>query len=113
MLPMSTEAGDKNGNTRRYADTGIRELVQLMMRNGVMPSAMTAKIAGGAQMFATKLQSFNIGERNVAAVKRILSDLRIRLVAEDCGLNYGRTVFFNPADGMMEIKSANSTTKKI
>jgi chemotaxis protein CheD len=112
MLPWSTESNDKNGNMRRYADTGIRELVQTMMRNGVMPSAMTAKIAGGAQMFATKMQSFNIGERNIEAVRKVLADFHIRIVAQDVGLNYGRTVFFNPADGIMEVKSASSGVKK-
>ncbi|MDR0920726.1 MAG: chemotaxis protein CheD [Oscillospiraceae bacterium] len=111
MLPSSLEASDKSGNMRRYADTGIRELVQMMMRNGVMPSGMVAKIAGGAQMFATKLQSFNIGERNVESVKKVLADFRIRIVAQDTGLNYGRTVFFNPADGAMQIKSANGQNK--
>lgn len=111
MLPWSHENGDINANPRRYADTGIRELVQKMMRSGVMPSQMVAKIAGGAQMFATKLQTFNIGERNVQAVKNCLLEWKIRIIAEDTGLNYGRTVFFYP-DGVMEVKSAAVTAVK-
>jgi chemotaxis protein CheD len=113
MLPWSTESQDKTGNMRRYADTGIRELVQMMMRNGVMPSTMTAKIAGGAQMFATKMQSFNIGERNIEAVRKVLADFHIRIIAQDVGLNYGRTVYFNPADGSMQIKSANGNNQTL
>jgi chemotaxis protein CheD len=112
MLPSSADAAG-GGNMRKYADTGVRELIQTMLRNGVMPSAMVAKIAGGAQMFATKLQSFNIGERNIEAVKKILKTFQIRIVAEDVGANYGRTVFFYPESGIMEVKSANSGIKRL
>lgn len=47
-----------------------------------------AKIAGGAQMFAMKTNNdtLRVGERNVEAVKKKLSELNIRLLAEDCGL---------------------------
>ena len=56
-------------NLRRYADTGIAELLQMMIRNGAKFPSITAKIAGGAQMFETKINTFNIGERNIEAVK--------------------------------------------
>lgn len=108
MLPDSKEALNPSDNFRRYADTGIAELIELMKRNGASVSAMTAKIAGGAQMFQTKLQSFNIGERNIAAVKRVLNQYRIRLIAEDTGSNYGRTVFFDVSTGIMQVKSVTN-----
>ena len=41
------------------------------------------------------------------AVKQELSRLRIPIIAEDTGKNYGRTLFFSVEDGMMRIKSAN------
>jgi chemotaxis protein CheD len=107
MLPTSTEATATSNNPRRFADTGIRELVQTLMRKGVMPSQLTAKIAGGAQMFATKLVTFNIGERNIAAVREQLRGFKIPIVAEDVGANYGRTVIFDPATGVMQVKSAS------
>jgi chemotaxis protein CheD len=113
MLPSSVESANKDGNMRRFADTGVRELVQLLMRNGVMPSHLNAKIAGGAQMFATNSATFNIGERNVEAVKKVLHELRIPIVAQDIGLNYGRTVFFNPTTGTMQIKSATMGVKEL
>lgn len=105
MLPDSKEATSASDNLRRYADTGIAELISMMQKRGASVQCMTAKIAGGAQMFATKLQTFNIGERNVAAVKRLLAAYRIRLIAEDTGLNYGRTVFFDVSTGIMQVKS--------
>ena len=112
MLPLSTEAAAGIDNKRRYADTGIRELLELMLKNGATKAGMTAKIAGGAQMFKVASAAFNIGERNVAAVKKTLATYGIRIVAEDTGLDYGRTQFFYADSGTMEIRAATKGTKK-
>lgn len=63
-------------------------------------------------MFATASDKFNIGERNVAAVKRILMANRIPILAEDTGLDYGRTQFFYPQTGVMEIRAAAKGIKQ-
>lgn len=112
MLPLSREAAGNNGidNRRRYADTGITELIQSMSLMGASPARLTAKIAGGAQMFSTTSSVFNIGERNVAAVKKILAAYKIRIIAEEIGENYGRTVFFHADTGIMEVRAATRTT---
>lgn len=111
MLPLSTEATGGGTNKRRYADTGIKELVDMMSRKGALTMHMTAKIAGGAQMFNTTSAVFNIGERNVAAVKKVLAEYKIRIIAEDTGLNYGRTQLFHADTGIMEIRAAMKQTK--
>lgn len=113
MLPLSTEASSPADNKRRYADTGIAELVQIMTMKGANTSRMTAKIAGGAQMFSVSSSVFNIGERNVTAVKQILANYRIRLLAEETGANFGRTVFFHTNNGIMEVRAATKTTLMI
>lgn len=111
MLPLSTEATNGVDNKRRYADTGIKELVELMTRNGASKFGLTAKIAGGAQMFKVASSTFNIGERNVAAVKKVLASYNIRIIAEDTGLDYGRTQYFHAETGTMEIRAAAKGTK--
>lgn len=113
MLPLSTEATGGGTNKRRYADTGIKELIETMNRKGASTLHMTAKIAGGAQMFSTASAVFNIGDRNVAAVKKILSDYKIRIIAEDTGLNYGRTQLLHADTGIMEIRAAMKPTKML
>jgi chemotaxis protein CheD len=90
-------------NIMKYADTAIEGLVRAMERLGASRSRLTAKIAGGAKMFAC--EGINMGDRNAEAVKRELRRLNIRLIAEDTGANYGRTVEFNPEDGSVMIKS--------
>ena len=107
MLPSSKEATKASDNLRRYADTGIEELVNMLKSKGVMVPNLTAKIAGGAQMFQTNCSTFNIGARNIAAVKQVLAKYRIPIIAEDTGLNFGRTVFFDVASGVMQVKSVN------
>ena len=90
-------------NIMKYADTAIEGLVKAMERQGASRARLTAKIAGGAKMFATS--TIGVGERNIIAVKNELRRLNIRLVAEDTGDTYGRTMEFNPDDGSVMIKS--------
>ena len=112
MLPLSTEAAGKVDNKRRYADTGIMELIQTMNLMGASTMRMTAKIAGGAQMFKGSSSSmFNVGERNVAAVKKVLASYKIRIIAEETGADFGRTVLFHGESGAMEVRAAMKPTK--
>ena len=107
MLPDSTQI-QNNSNIPKFADTGIDELIRRVVAAGASRARLVSKIAGGAQMFAAMSNSSiaNIGDRNVSAVKQWLAMLRIPIVAEDTGKDYGRTLFFDAATGTMRIKSA-------
>lgn len=109
MLPSSQGFANAAQQPYKFADTAIVQLVKKMQMMGAMPSRLQAKIAGGAQMFAARGNNSlaNIGERNVKAVKAELARLRIPIIAEDTGKNYGRTLFLSAADGVMKIKSVN------
>jgi len=109
MLPKISDFSDSKLVREKFADTAIEILLQKMLSNGAMKVRIRAKIAGGAQMFnnLNNVSLASIGERNVNAVKQELFRLRIPVVAEDTGKNYGRTVFFDANDGVMKIKSAN------
>lgn len=102
LLPESNICPNDT-NRMKYADTAIEDLVKALEKMGVPRSRLTAKIAGGAKMFATS--TIGVGERNVIAVKAELRRLNIRLVAEDTGDNYGRTMEVHPEDGSVMIKS--------
>ncbi len=112
MLPESTSGVNGASTPMRFADTAIPMLIRQMESMGASKARMKAKIAGGATMFATASDKFNIGERNVAAVKKILMANRIPILAEDTGLDYGRTQFFYPATGIMEIRAAAKGVKQ-
>lgn len=111
MLPDSTTGTNGATTPMRFADTALPMLIKQMESMGANRSRLKAKIAGGATMFATASDKFNIGERNVAAVKKFLMANRIPILAEDTGLDYGRTQLFYPATGVMEIRAAAKGVK--
>lgn len=107
MLPDSTHIRN-NQNTAKFADTGIKELYNLMLKNGACAGSLVAKIAGGAQMFSYgggNSEVMCVGQKNVEATKKALAQLRIRIVAEDTGLNYGRTIIFDSLTGNLRIRA--------
>lgn len=114
MLPDST-ALRNNENIYKFADTGIAELVRLMEQAGAKRSRMVAKIAGGAQMFAfqNKSELVRVGDRNVEASLKKLTELNIPVLAKDTGENYGRTVVFFPESGDFLIKAVGKPEKVI
>lgn len=114
MLPDSTKLKN-NTNIAKFGDTGIRELYRQMLANGASPRRMVAKIAGGARMFEVSGLSNigNVGARNTEAAKIILKELNIRLIAEDTGLNYGRTVELDCNNGDYIIKAVGKPQKII
>ncbi len=109
MLPTISDFPNTTTAREKYADTALELLLQRMASIGATKARIRAKIAGGAQMFAAVNNSTlsSIGERNVIAVKKELLRLRIPIVAEDTGKNYGRTVFFDSVEGNMRVKSVN------
>ena len=114
MLPDSTKIRN-NSNIAKFADTGIAELVRQMEASGVPRKRMVAKIAGGARMFEVSGSTSvgNIGEKNAVASKQKLKELGIPILAEDTGLNYGRTVELNCANGDYVIKAVGKPVKTI
>ena len=114
MLPDSTQMRN-NSNIAKFADTGIEELLRQVIKAGANRNRLVSKIAGGAKMFEVSGMSnvSNIGERNAFAAKQKLRELRIRLIAEDTGLNYGRTVELHCDTGEFYIKAIGKTPKII
>ena len=114
MLPDSTKMRN-NSNIAKFADTGIEELLNWMIKAGAVKSRLVAKIAGGAKMFEVSGLSDigNVGQRNAEASRAKLKQLGIRLIAEDTGLNYGRTVELHCDNGDYYIKSVGKPLKII
>ena len=113
MLPDSTSIRN-NSNIAKFADTGIQKLYDDMIKAGANKMKLVAKIAGGAKMFEMGgSSSINVGLRNAEASRAKLKQLGVRLVAEDCGLNYGRTVELYSETGEYYIKAVGKELKII
>ncbi len=116
MLPYSKEFKDCGElNRMKFADTAILDMYKQLVKLGAKPENFTAKIAGGANMFQSSVGGSmgNIGQRNVAYVKEVLKQLKVPIIAEDTGLNYGRTVFFDLATNVMKVQSLGKEIKEL
>ena len=109
VLPGKESAVSRE-NPYKFADEGVKELIREMERAGASRKRITAKIADGAKMFETASRQWEIGEQNVAAVKLALEKEGIRLVAENTGKNYGRTILFFAGDGKLEVRTVRQET---
>jgi len=108
MLPESRGEKDRPG---KYADTGITAVINEILKMGGDIKNLEAKIAGGASMFKNSNKTFEIGAKNVDAVKKILKDLGIRLVAEDTGGSRARSVEFDIASGELRVRKVGGGEK--
>ena len=115
MLPDSTRIKN-NQNIAKFGDTGIAETIRRMEELGAQKFRMVAKIAGGARMFAmstASLPNMNVGENNIESARKVFKEFGIEIIAEDVGLNYGRTIEFYSEDGSLVIKSVGKEPKTI
>ncbi len=114
MLPSSKHIKN-NKNKIKFADTGIEFLLDEMVKKGCNKSNIISKIAGGSQMFSFKSNNdmMRIGERNVISSKETLKALKIPIIAEDTGGNYGRTIEFHSNTGKLIIKTIGHGTHEI
>jgi chemotaxis protein CheD len=115
MLPSSEIAREGSLNIAKYADTAIPELISKMEKLGANISKLEAKLAGGAQMFAFagNNDTMRIGPRNVESCKEMLNRYKIPILAEDTGANYGRTIEFFSATGILLIRSVQLGVKEL
>jgi chemotaxis protein CheD len=114
MLPDCTKLKN-NSNIAKFGNSGILELYKEVVAKGANKRRLVAKIAGGACMFTSDGNSAagRVGARNVEMAKLMLKKLGVPLVAQDTGLNYGRTVELDCATGDFLIKSVGKPSKVV
>jgi chemotaxis protein CheD len=114
MLP-SSKTIKNNQNVAKFADTAIVKLIDDMKKEGANTRRLVSKIAGGSQMF--KFSSGNdmmkIGQRNAEAVREILKENKIPILADDTGGNFGRTIEFYSESGSLLIKTIGHGVKEV
>lgn len=106
LLPNESMSRDRS-NPAKFPTTAVPLMLHEMRQLGACAARVRATIVGGASMFANLLPAggINIGERNVTAVREVLAEARLPIVAQDTGSDYGRSVYFCLADGRVEVRS--------
>lgn len=114
MLAESTQSRAVE-NPAKFADTGMPLLLKEVLALGGVQRRLVAKMAGGAQMFAFAKTTdiMRVGTRNAEMVREILKQMKIRLLAEDTGKNYGRTVQIDLSNGVYTVKTMGKGEKEI
>lgn len=88
-----------------FADTGIPLLLKGMSKLGYNGNGkMTVKVAGGAAIMDPN-NTFNIGRRNILAIKKVLWKYKLGARAEDVGDTISRSVTVDVDSGKVMLSS--------
>lgn len=87
-----------------FADTGIPLILRDLTKLGYVGGGMIVKLAGGAAIMDPN-NTFNIGKRNLLAVKKILWKYKLGAIAEDVEGAISRTVSIELDTGKVLISS--------
>jgi chemotaxis protein CheD len=88
----------------KFADTAIPEMIRRLRELwGDQPLKLTAKIAGGGNMFAVNGAAATIGQQNVIAVEKLLEERRITIIGRHLGGTQGRRMAVEVATGIVTI----------
>ena len=102
----------RNQPAGKYADTAIPETICQMKRlAGNVQLSLTAKIVGGANMFAhvSTINSNTIGDQNIAAVEKSLAALQIPILARHLGGTFGRRMVIDVESSNVQIHVVGQT----
>jgi chemotaxis protein CheD len=100
VLPRANGPTDRPG---KFVDTAIPALIAEMRKISRGQLALTAKIAGGANMFSAT-QSDAIGLQNIESCERLLGEMGIPIVGKHCGGKQGRRMALYTNDGKVVIE---------
>lgn len=107
---------DSSINSRRalekpgmFADTGMPKLLEEMRKLGYNGGNLLVKLVGGASIMDPN-NTFNIGKRNVLAVRKVLWQHKLGALAEEIGDSISRTVTVEVDTGRVLISSPGRGT---
>ena len=106
MLPKNNTTEPIPKPEGKFVDVAIKVLLDRLTASGAKQNRLKAKMAGGASVFQNEGNKnvFNIGTRNVDAIRAALSEKKIPIISEDVGEKGGRWVIFDVISGIMTIK---------
>jgi chemotaxis protein CheD len=106
LLP-SPALSRADANPAKFPQSAVPRLLELMRADGAESKRITARLAGGASMFASLAPpgTIQMGERNLVAARQALQTHGVPLIAEAVGGDYGRTVRLRVQDGRLEVST--------
>jgi chemotaxis protein CheD len=113
MLPESSLDADKAGQRPfMFADTGIPLLFKSAYQLGAVKARMVVMAAGGAQMLDPN-GTFNIGQRNHTAMRKIFWKAGVIVQKEEIGGTSSRTVRIDVATGRVQLRTSGEPEREM
>ena len=103
---VNTEKGNRKPGY--FVDPCLPELLGGLKRSGAIRKKVWIKLVGGANIMDEN-RTFDIGKRNVLAVKKYLWKMQLGIIADDVGGSISRTVGLSVATGEVSISAAGKT----
>lgn len=105
MLPISAQSVTKAAeNPAMFADTGVPLLFEMMYAKASKKRDLVVRLAGGAKVGSDSAM-FDIGRRNLVAVRKMLWTAGVPIAAEDVGGANARTARLHVGTGVAAIRS--------
>jgi chemotaxis protein CheD len=106
LLPAEQEVeGGGHGLQTKFADPGVRLLLEEVVKAGAQRKRIHAKLAGGAAVLTpVDVPEKPVGRRNGEACIRMLKAMNIPVDGMDLGGTSGRSVYFEPETQIMRVK---------
>lgn len=100
--------GTSHERPAKFANTGVRELINMMERMGADRTRISAVLVGGADTMVDdsfETANLRIGTRNVSAAEEALAQQGVSVVAKDVGGEQRRGVTFVLESGQVLLKT--------
>lgn len=105
LLP-APRPGQTETRSAKFVTSAIELMLAELLERGAERPRLAAKIFGGATMFeGFGSDGDGVGVRNTRAARETLAALGIPLLSEDVGGQHGRTVEFELASGIVQVRS--------
>jgi chemotaxis protein CheD len=106
------ESAGRDAAPGKFADTAVPQMLAILREQGMPTYGLTAKLAGGANMFGGS-GPLRIGDANAEAVVAELKKAGIRVAGQDVGGTRGRRVDFDCANGQMTVQCAGQPARTL
>jgi chemotaxis protein CheD len=99
-LPNPTNLEKESNRLNHYASTGVPNLINKMCIYGCTKGELMIKLYGGANSIRSD-DTFNIGRKNLDAVRKILVEMDVKFDDTETGRNVSRTIELNIYSGQV------------
>lgn len=109
---LDSPAGEIDRDIGKYGSTATEYIIKALIKFDPIQGHYRGQIFGGAAVIKTSSNEYNIGQKNIDIVRKILTAHRIRIIREEIGGTRGRRVRFDTSTNEVFCRFAGQVGKK-